>query len=114
LGIRASKPATTRMTPPQVLYGHRTRLSMVVEALIRNDTSEETSRFEAHDQRTKHMETIQNMALRNIERALGCVTQSSALRAIKRKSTTCPVQRDYVLVKSHLSAGLSQLREANV
>lgn len=73
LGIRASRQATIKMSPSEVLLGHKIRLPVVAEAMIREDTIKDVDApdggaaqqqaVQAHINQMEHVETV---ALRNI------------------------------------------------
>lgn len=118
LGLRASKQATTKMSPCQVLYGHQIRLPIVAEAAIFNEEQDleasEATITTPQTDRPNHMATIQELALRNIERAADCVRRSSVRAAAKRKSTSLPAIGDMILIRNFDSNSLAGYWEQNV
>ncbi len=93
LGIRASCQAT-KLAPAEVLLGHKIRLPVVAEALVREETLADNATPEACATqqevlmaRQQHMEEIEDVALRNIERAADRMRAYSTRQAEKRKNT---------------------------
>ena len=114
LGIRASCQATTKLAPAEVLLGHKVRLPMVAEALVREETLADNATPEARATqqealitRQQHMEEIEDVALRNIERAADRMRAYSTRQAEKRKALEGPSGGDLILIKDFSKAGLT-------
>ena len=113
LGIRASRQATIKMSPSEVLLGHKIRLPVVAEAMLREDTINHYHAIRnmhlvdapdggAAQQRAvlahiNHMEHVETVALRNIDRAADRVREYITRQAANQKTLNPPRIGDLIL-----------------
>ena len=114
LGIRASRQATIKMAPVEALLGHKIRLPVVAEAKLKEDATmdnEPPDSRAAQDKEVQahinHMENVETVALRNIDRAADRVREYTTLQALKRKTLDEPNEGDLILIRDFSKAGLT-------
>ncbi len=114
LGIRASRQATVKMAPAEALLGHKISLPVVAEAKIKEDATvdkEPPDSRAAQDKEVQahvnHMEYVEAVALRNIERAADRVRDYTTRQALKRKTSDEPNEGDLILIRDFSNVGLT-------
>ena len=120
LGIRASRQATIKMAPAEALLGHKIRLPVIAEAKIQEDKTLDNeapdSRI-AQDQEVQahihHMENVEAVAFRNIDRAADRVREYTTRQALKRKTLDEPSGGDLIMIGDFSKAGLTPHWEPN-
>ena len=114
LGTSASRQATTQLAPAEVLLGHKIGLPVVAEALVREEALAEDATPDARAiqqgalmARQRHMEEVEDVALRNIERAADRIRAFGNRQAEKRKSFEGPSEGDLIMIRDFSKAGLT-------